>query len=145
MSISNHCWGCTTQSCLIRAGVPGTASSLLQQRLQVSTARPATKDARTTHIRGLSAISLGLQSRSFPLVHLNTGLEWCNPPPSATRHFSPSHTLFSPFTCNTCNDLFLEFNACQRKSDYQGLTCPDSPTFPLVMYRSILSSDAVLP
>lgn len=114
VSISNHRWGCATQSCLIRAGVPGTASSLLQQRLQVSTARPATKDARTTHIRGLSAISLGLQSRSFPLVHLNTGLEWCNPPPSATRHFSPSHTLFSPFTCNTCNDLFLEFNACQR-------------------------------
>lgn len=31
------------------------------------------------------------------------------------------------------------------KLDYQGLTCIDSPTFPLVMYRSILSSDAVLP
>lgn len=89
------------------------ASSLLQQRLQVSTARPATKDARM-HIRGLSAINLGLQSSSFPLVHLNTGLEWCNPPPAATHHLSPSHTLFSPFTCNTCNDLLLEFNACQR-------------------------------
>lgn len=112
-----HLWGCTSSSRFIRGGVPGSISRLLQQWLQVSTARPVTTDARTTHICDPSAITLGScdsglwDSNPLPF-HLFidiSGQHGAILPSAEHATFLHPTLLFPPFTCNECNYFLLQF------------------------------------